>query len=163
MYWRQAYDGQRKEQGRSQFRRVNLRSRGVLCHFILLLLETAFLVEGDVGVAAVEDGFVTTRGLADVGESLDDAKTEFLSLLRLVYRNVLDVSDGAKSAEELALNEKRSDSHDLVGVDVEDDDGKVSVRCGAHGIELGQPSTFSGVCNDCEDGENGEVTAVMVG
>jgi len=163
MYARKAYDGQRKKQGRSQFRRVNLRSRGVLCHFILLLLEPAFLVEGDIGVATVEDSLVATRRLADVSEGLDDAKTKFLSLLRLVYRDVLDVSHGAKSAEELALNEKGADSNDGVGVDVEDDDGKVRVRCGAHCIELSHPSTFPRVCDDCKDGENGEVTAGMVG
>jgi hypothetical protein len=37
------------------------------------------------------------------------------------------------------------------------------VRGGAHCIELGHPSTFSEVCSDCKDGENGEVTAGMVG
>ena len=116
----------------------------------------------DVGIAAVENGLVATGGLADVSEGLDDAEPEFLSLLGFVDRDVLDVTDGAKSAEKLALDEKGADGDDRVRLDVKDDDRKVCVGCCAHGIELSDPRLLSGICHHGQYGKDGEVATVVV-
>ena len=116
----------------------------------------------DVGIAAVENGLVATSGFADVSEGLDDAEPKFLSLLGLVDRDVLDVTDRAKSAEKLALDEKGADGDDRVRLDVKDDDREVRVGCRAHGIELSDPRMLTGICDHGQDGKDGKVATVVV-
>jgi len=79
---------------------------------VLVVLDAEKLT--NVIVAAVENGFIAASGLADVSEGLYDAETEFLALLALVDSNVLNVTDGAKAAEELALDKESSDGDDGV-------------------------------------------------
>jgi hypothetical protein len=116
----------------------------------------------DIGVAAVQDGLVATAVLANVREGLDDALTKLFALLGLVDGNVLDVTDGAETAEELALDEDAADTDDAVAGVVDDDEGVVCPGHCAHGVELVHPGGFTEVVDDGEDGEDIEMTAFVV-
>ena len=95
-------------------------------------------------------------------ERLDNPLTELLALLALVHRNVLNMSDAAKPAQKLALDKDGADADDAVGGLVDDDETVVGVGDGAHGVELVDPGGFAKVVDDGENGENGEVAAVVV-
>ena len=95
-------------------------------------------------------------------EGLDDALTKLLALLALVDGNVLNVTDEAKTAEELALDEDAADADDAVAGVVDDDEGIVCLGHCAHGVELVHPRGFTEVVDDGEDGEDVEVTAFVV-
>ena len=95
-------------------------------------------------------------------EGLDDALTELLALLILVDGNVLNVTDGAEPAEELAFDEDAADADDVVAGVVDDDEGVVCAGYCAHGVELVHPGCFAEVVDDGENGEDIEVTAFVV-
>lgn len=95
-------------------------------------------------------------------ECLDDAQAEFLALLAFVDGNVLNVTDAAETAEELAFDKDGTDADDAVAGVVDDDEGVVCSGEGAHGMELVHPGGFTEVVDDGEDGENVEVTAFVV-
>lgn len=95
-------------------------------------------------------------------EGLDDALTKLFALLVLVDGNVLDVTDGAETAEELALDEDTADADDAVAGVVDDDEGVVCLGHCAHGVELVHPGVFTEVFDDGEDGEDVEMTAFVV-
>lgn len=95
-------------------------------------------------------------------EGLDDALTELLALLILVDGNVLNVTDGTETAEELAFDEDTADANDAVAGVIDDDEGIVRAGYCAHGVELVHPGCFAEVVDDGKNGENIEVTAFVV-
>lgn len=95
-------------------------------------------------------------------EGLDDTLTELFALLALVDGNVLNVTDAAETAEELAFDEDAADTDDAVAGVVNDDEGVVCPRCCTHGVELVHPGGLTGVTDDGEHGEDIEVTAFVV-
>ena len=115
-----------------------------------------------IPIVAVQNGLVAPRVLANVREGLDDAQTELLALLALVDGDVLDVSNAAEPAEELAFDEDGADGDDAVAHVVDDDDRVVRRGRGAHGVELVHPGVFAKVLDDGEDGEDVKVTAFVV-
>lgn len=151
-------------------------------HLILLLLETALLVErcnetsqhlssntitcADrrtyIVIAAVKDCLVAPAVLADIRERLDDPQPELLPLLALVDCDILNVADAAETSEELAFNEDAADGDDSVCRFVDDDERVVRVRCGAHGVELRLPCCLAWVGRHGEDAEDVEVATAVV-
>lgn len=105
----------------------------------------------DVTVAAVQDGLVAAAVLADDREGLDNPQAELLSLLRLVYSNVLDMSNATESAQEFTFDECCTDGHNAVCDLVHDDDRIVCAWCGTERVELCLPCSFSWVCNNRQD------------
>ena len=102
-------------------------------------------------IVTVENRLVAPTVLADARQRLDDAQAELLALLVCVDGDVLDVADAAEPAEELALHKERADTDDTVRLLVDDDDGEVRPRHGAHGVELRGPGCRTGVVDDGED------------
>jgi len=111
----------------------------IFCHLVLFLLIAALIVEGYIGVTAVKNSLIASAVLTNVRESLDDAETQLLALLALVHGNVLNVTDTAETAEELALDEDGANAYDRIGRLVDEHDRVVGVRRGAHSIEANGP------------------------
>ena len=78
-----------------------------------------------VAVAAVQDGLVRSKALADTGQGLDDPQSQLLSLLGLVHRDILDMSHCSQTPQELLLHEHASSSNHLIIRLGNDHDGEV--------------------------------------
>lgn len=78
-----------------------------------------------VVVAAVQDGLVRSKRLAHTGQGLDNPQTQLLPLLSLIHRDILDVSNGSQTPQELLLHEHGPGADHLVIHPGYDDDGKV--------------------------------------
>lgn len=83
-------------------------------------------------------------------------------MLRLVDGDVLNMANESEVAGELAFNESRANTDNLVGFLVNDDDGVVCARCSPHGVELREPLDLAYVRCGCQDGEHGKVTPMIV-
>jgi len=81
----------------------------------------------DVLIAAVQDGFVAPRILADSGERLDNPQTELATLHALVNCDVLDMTNPSKVASELLLQEDGANANNSVCLAQNDDEGVVGV------------------------------------
>jgi len=125
--------------------------RRVLCHFVLLLDVATLLVEGNVGIIAVQNGLVTAIALTDVCECLDDTHAKLLALLAFIDGDVFDMTDASETTEKLAFNEGGAYCDDLVARLVEDDDGVVGTRGCAHGVELIDPGCLTEIIDDGKD------------
>ena len=95
-------------------------------------------------------------------ERLNDALTEFFALLALVYGNVLNVPDEAKTAQELAFNEDGANANDAVTRIVDDDEGVVYPGDDTHGLELLHPGFFTEVVDDGKHSEDIKVATLVV-
>ncbi len=150
-------------------------------HFIFLLHITTFLVEccresqnqiqkekttrirTNICIAAVQYRLVASTVLADVCQGLNDPQTELLSLLVLVDRYILDMSDASQATQELAFYEHASHTDDAVGCFIDDNNRIVCLWGSAHGVKLGDPCRLAWVCHDCQDGKYVEVATMVVG
>ena len=83
-------------------------------------------------------------------------------MLALVDGNVLNVTDAAETAKELALDEDTADAYNAVTGVVDDNEAVVCSGRGAHGVELVRPSSLTEVLDNGEDREDVEVTAFVV-
>jgi len=138
---------------------------GVFHHLDLFELISTLLVEGNIGLAAVQDGLVRTHALADSGERLNDPQAKLLSLHALVDGNVLDVPDGTETADELALEEDGADTDEGIVRAVNDDNGEVRLGRwgnGFGGVELGKVLFVACVWRLREHSEELEMAAVVV-
>ena len=78
-------------------------------------------------VAAVQDRLVRSKPLADACQGLNDPQPQFLALLVLIHRDILDVSNGAQTPQELLLHENSPSTNHLVIGLRNDDDGEIDL------------------------------------
>jgi len=139
---------------------------GVFDHLNFFEFVSALLVEGDISLTAVQDSLVRSHALADRGERLDNPQPKLLPLHALINGNILDMSDGAEAANELALEEDSANTNERVRGAINDDDGEIrlgrwGVRLGR--VELGEVLLVASVWCLSEHRKELEVTAVIVG
>jgi len=72
------------------------------------------------------------------------------------------MSNLPQTSQELPLDDKRSNTDDLIRGTVDDDDGVVGIVSGDHGGELRAPGLFPYIWCLGEDGENSEMAAFVI-
>lgn len=83
----------------------------VVGHFEASSFETAFDVKPLIGLATVENAFVTTDLFCHMIESLDDSQSQFLALLIFGHSNIFDVADESHVVNELPLHDDGAGTH----------------------------------------------------
>jgi hypothetical protein len=116
-----------------------------------------------VGLGAIEDGLVAAHGLGDVSEGLYDAEAELLSLHLARDGDVFDVTDAAEATQEFVLQEDAAGADYTIGLARDDDEDVICLGLAAHGVELSRPRLCAHVGCLRQDGEHGEVAALVVG
>jgi hypothetical protein len=109
----------------------------------------------NVIVAAVQDGLIATHALANASQGLNDPQAKLLPLHGLADSNVLDVSDLAKVAQELALNEDASDADDLIRLLRDDDKGVVGLRAPHERVKGGLVALSACIWCLCQNRQDG--------
>jgi len=138
---------------------------GVFHHLDLLEFIAALLVEGDIGLAAVQDSLIRTHTLADSGERLDNPQAKFLSLHALIDGNIFDMPDSTETANELTLEEDGADTDEGVGGTVNDNNGEIRLGRwgdGFGGVELGEVLLIASVWCLREHREEFEMAPMVV-
>lgn len=131
-------------------------------HLFARLVIAALFVEWHVLVATVKNDLVAAPDLCELCEHLDDALAEPLSLSVLVHNDVLDVATQPCVAQELELDEERAARYDLIGGDVEKDNGVVCVGRGELERKLLGPRGEANVRCLGEIGKDAQMAAMVV-
>lgn len=118
----------------------------VLYHLGRQLVIATLLVEGHVSIHTGQP--IAPAALTYMCEGLDDKEAKLLVLVAFGDGDILNMTDAAKTEEELAMDEDSAYSDDLVACFVEDDDGEVCARGCAHGVELIDPYFLAEIIDD---------------
>lgn len=123
---------------------------------------TALFIKGNILLAAVQNDLVAPPLFPDLGQHLNDALPQTLSLTIFMNDNVLDVTAQSTASQELEFDKERPARDDLVRGSVDEYDGVVGVGRGLLECELLGPCGGANIGGRGEVGEHSEMAAVVV-